>query len=161
MQRDARMAAGVKPGDCGDRPTVRLEHDLCHHQSGPFQLYGLRKALSDRCVLGVPEKPGSAGETPRIFDHRWASGASEQANQGMTRGACRSNTDLLSSRLQPRTQSGRIAEPRRQVKRGRATKGAKRDQLVKNVSGYLRSHQRQPHIVQSYFDEEFVRYAAT
>ena len=37
-----------------------------------------------------------------------------------------------------------------------------RDQveLVKNVRGYLRSRQRQPHIVQKYFHEKHVRYAA-
>jgi len=37
-----------------------------------------------------------------------------------------------------------------------------RDQqeLVKNVRGFLRSRQRQPHIVQKYFQEKHVRYAA-
>jgi transposase len=37
-----------------------------------------------------------------------------------------------------------------------------RDQveLVKNVRGYLRSRQRQPHVVQKYFHEKHVRYAA-
>lgn len=38
-----------------------------------------------------------------------------------------------------------------------------RDQqeLIRNVRGYLRSRQRQPHIVQKYFHEQHVRYAAT
>jgi len=34
------------------------------------------------------------------------------------------------------------------------------DQLVRNVRGYLRSRQRQPHVVRQYFDEQHVRYAA-
>jgi len=37
---------------------------------------------------------------------------------------------------------------------------ADQDDMVANVRGYLRSTQRQPHIVQSFFQEENVRYAA-
>ena len=33
-------------------------------------------------------------------------------------------------------------------------------ELVKNVRGFLRSRQRQPRIVQKYFQEQHVRYAA-
>lgn len=33
-------------------------------------------------------------------------------------------------------------------------------ELIANVRGYLRSRQKQPHVVQSYFNEEHVRYAA-
>jgi len=38
---------------------------------------------------------------------------------------------------------------------------ANQDDLVANVRGYLRSTQKQPHVVRSYFQEENVRYAAT
>ncbi|MGH7411506.1 MAG: IS630 family transposase [Candidatus Methylomirabilis sp.] len=34
------------------------------------------------------------------------------------------------------------------------------DQLVSSVRGYLRSRQRQPHVVKQYFEEQHVRYAA-
>jgi len=34
------------------------------------------------------------------------------------------------------------------------------EELIKNVRGYLRSTQRQPHIVKRYFQERHVRYAA-
>lgn len=35
-----------------------------------------------------------------------------------------------------------------------------REEMVRNVRGYLRSTQKQPHVVRSYFQEESVRYAA-
>jgi len=35
-----------------------------------------------------------------------------------------------------------------------------REELVSTVRGYLKSRQRQPHVVQKYFEEEHVRYAA-
>lgn len=44
------------------------------------------------------------------------------------------------------------------VGRRRARDG---DELVSNVRGYLRSTQKQPRIVENYFKEEHVRYAAT
>jgi len=37
---------------------------------------------------------------------------------------------------------------------------ADQDQMVANVRGYLRSTQKQPHVVRSFFQEENVRYAA-
>lgn len=39
-------------------------------------------------------------------------------------------------------------------------RAATREELVSTVRGYLKSRQRQPHIVRKYFNEEHVRYAA-
>jgi transposase len=39
-------------------------------------------------------------------------------------------------------------------------RASNQDELLKNVRGYLRSRQRQPHMVKRYFKEQHVRYAA-
>jgi len=110
-------AAWKDTGHPRDWKTFPLQHDLRYHQPRQDGIHGIRREFHDLRIYCVPEAADPSCWTKSLSHYRRASSTYGSPTRTMVGAPAGADSPLFSARLQPGSQSGRVAQSRCQDKR--------------------------------------------